>query len=166
MLSAIEAKRLQKLPAFTGLADRAVDALREAFTIATRHQSERPTLDDVAPAMKLLKSLKGRCRAWHGDGTWSRVDAFAAGINKTVSDAETLRQLVTFHETEASGLVWLRLRGDVLERAVHHKSPPGSDYRFRLHALANLGRGCGIIAAAAGGGARTARALQEDDGDD
>lgn len=138
--------KLQKFGGFAGLADAAVETMRTAFNIVAQHTSGKPTTGDVASAMAMqLTGLKKTCVTWKKDGVWPSVDAFAQEIAGAGTPEQILRKLVMFHQSTASGLVWLRLREGALDRSVQHAQAPAGYYRFRLGALGNLALGCNVI---------------------
>jgi hypothetical protein len=92
-----------------------------------------------------LTGLKKACVTWKKDGVWPSVDAFAQQIAGAGTPEQILRKLVMFHQSTASGLVWLRLREGVLDRSVQHAQAPAGYYRFRLGALGHLALGCNVV---------------------
>jgi hypothetical protein len=138
--------KLAKLGDFAILADTAVEALTIAFDLVVSHSSAAPELADIARGMATqLKQLETVCATWKPDGQWPGVDHFASAIRGEKSPLKLLHRLVLFHERQASGLVWLRIRNGKLDREVRYNHAPGGYYRFRLDALGRLALGCGVI---------------------
>lgn len=121
-----EREKLAKFGEFASLADTAVDALKAAFKIVAEHASGSPTLGVVAKSMAAeLTRLRNECAEWKRDRVWPTVDAFAREIMAVNAPEHILRKLVRFHERQAGGLVWLRIRDGGLDRAVRNDQAPG-----------------------------------------
>lgn len=144
--SSDEKIRLAKLGAFAVLADVAIDAIKAAFEFVARHPDGTCPPKVAAAAIKAqLGALHIVCKRWGCDGIWPVVDQFAKAVGLESGPEKVLLALVRFHQQNAGGLLWVRLSGGCLDKAVRHSQAPGGFYRFRLETLSRLAFGCHII---------------------
>jgi len=139
-----EKAKFEKLSTFAFMADAAVTALQAAFMVAEEPMSVRDVTKKVAVE---IDALKESVKNWKKDNVWTRADSFALEIAKAKRNSDCLTSLVNLHIERHSGLKWLILQSDNLDRAVRYSAPPYGFYRFRLEALARMAVGCGVIEA-------------------
>jgi hypothetical protein len=145
---------LTTLPAFSRVADAAMQAMRGLWTqINNDSTTQAPTIDKLARSVDLkfrLKQLQAEGQVWLETPDRSAfphehvVTRLAEAIRDASTPVEQLRALVAHHQEHGGGLRWFREQAGALVPLVADTGIPASEYRFRLRSLCRLAAQCGV----------------------
>lgn len=151
--SEISAK-LKPLPAFTRLADAAMDVMRTLWIeINSDPEAPAPSIDRLARSTDLqpkFKKLQDMSREWlsapgrEGFPHDPVATQLAQSMQNAASPSDQIRALAKHHHKYGGGRHWFREGAGALEPIVADTGIAASDYRFRLRALCLLAAQCGV----------------------
>ena len=146
--------KLAPLPAFTRLADAAMDAMRTLWhTINHDGQAQAPAIEKIARSDELaakFKQLKEASKAWLGVSSRSNfpyqqnATQLAAAMQEAASFGNQIRALTKHHSTYGGGRRWFREQAGTLVPLIANTDIAASDYRFRLRAICLLAAQCNV----------------------
>jgi hypothetical protein len=145
---------LAPLPAFTRLADAAMDAMRALWT-ELNHDKEvqAPGIQKLVRSAELqskLELLHTTSKAWlraPGRSAFPHAqvaDELAEAMRGATSPLEQLRALAKHHDQHGGGRRWFREQAGKLVPLVSDTGIAASDYRFRLRSICLLAAQCGV----------------------
>ena len=152
--SAAFANKLQLLPAFTRLADAAMDAMRVLWNAINQdHQTQTPTIENLANVTGVPESfaqLQTACAAWLETPKrdtfphHSVVTGLAQSMGNATSVTQQIQALAKHHHDHGGGRRWFREQAGTLIPLVADTRIAASDYRFRLRSLCLLAAQCDV----------------------
>jgi hypothetical protein len=145
---------LAPLPAFTRLADAAMDSMRALWnTITQDGEAHAPTIEKLAQSVRLQKKLElldEASNAWLREQARSAFphESVATQLANTMQGASTtigrIRALTKHHTESGGGRRWFREQAGSLVPLVADTGIAASDYRFRLRSICLLAAQCGV----------------------
>lgn len=146
--------KLAPLPAFTRLADVAMDVMRTLWSEINRdREAQAPSIEKLASSSDLqtkFEQLRNMSQEWlsapgrEGFPHEPVATQLAQSMQNATSPSEQIRALAKHHNKSGGGRHWFRERAGALEPLVADTGIAASDYRFRLRALCLLAAQCGI----------------------
>jgi hypothetical protein len=146
--------KLALLPAFTRLADAAMDAMRTLWHVINHDgKAQAPTIEKIARSGELkekFEQLKDMSEAWLGVSSRSNFphQQIATQLAEAMQNADTLvdqiRALTKHHTEHGGGRRWFQEQAGALVPLVADTGIAASDYRFRLRTICLLAAQCGI----------------------
>mgnify|MGYP000178482945 FL=1 len=150
----IAPESLAPLPAFTRLADAAMDAMRALWAELNRDQeAQAPGVQKLVRSAELklkLEQLHTTSEAWlkaPGRSAFPHAqvaDQLAEAMRGATSPLEQLRALAKHHDQHGGGRRWFREQAGKLVPLVSDTGIAASDYRFRLRSICLLAAQCGV----------------------
>lgn len=143
---------LAPLPAFTRLADSAMEAMRGVWE-ALNHDAEQQSVELTKLASNnkdRLDQLRKAAEDWNqvqgiDDFTNKHVvNSLAEAMKKADTPNKQLRALTAHHAQYGGGRHWFSEQAGKLRPEVKDTGIAASNYRFRLQALARLAAQCGV----------------------
>ena len=154
LASKLEPASLALLPAFTRLADAAMDAMRVLWNAINQdHEMQTPTIKKLAGVTEIIQcfgQLKTACTAWLKTPKRDTlphhhvVTELAQGIQRATSVPQQIQALAKHHHDHGGGRRWFREQAGTLMPLVADTRIAASDYRFRLRSLCLLAAQCGV----------------------
>ena len=150
----IARESLAPLPAFTRLADAAMDAMRALWAELNRDQeAQAPGVQKLVRSAELqskLEQLHKMSKAWlraPGRSAFPHAqvaDRLAEAMRGATSPLEQLRALAKHHDQHGGGRRWFREQAGKLVPLVSDTGIAASDYRFRMRSICLLAAQCGV----------------------
>lgn len=145
---------LASLPAFTGIADAAMHAMRGLWYAINHGDAEQArTVDQIADSQELQLRFEQLCNAgdtWlkaHGRSDFPHeqtVTRLAEAMKKAKTLPDRIRALAKHHDEYGGGRRWFREQTGKLVPLVADTGIAASNYRFRLRSLCLLATQCGV----------------------
>ena len=149
-----DADFLRRLPAFTVLADAAMEVMDKVGEVLARSPNRLGlTVSEVAsvgPVRELCNGLWDSAKVWSREARTTlprgeAVEALADGLANASKAADRIAALVRHHERYGGGVKWFVLRNGRIMPGTSLTAGGSSRYRFRLWPLARLASQCGRI---------------------
>lgn len=150
----LEPASLVPLPAFTRLADAAMDAMRGLWKeINQDSEKQAPAIEKLARSADLsmkFSTLQTGCKTWLQTPNRNNfphdqiVTQFAEAMHHAMSLKEQIRALTKHHDDCGGGRQWFREQAGKLVPLVADTDIAASNYRFRLRSICLLAAQCGV----------------------